>query len=663
MSRTLSFLLCVCLVIPLSFQCYAGKSEINDDFFLKYLKQDKFSIDTSAAAIVLYEKDSYDFMVEPYPIHTVRRIIKILNKAGEKYADVSIILPGSLYGYYHIHNLKGSTYNVDNGQLIRQRVDEENIGDQQSDILKQVKFSMPSVKDGSIIDYTYEIESSAVSLTWAIQEEIPKLYSEFEIVLDRRDNIATETQRTPFFLKIDNTSITDSTLPDAYAFGENLFIKGEDASTKRWIRKNILAFVEEPVISSIDNYRERMTLHALGVHILGVDFNFLDNWFKVNSALISNLNFYRQATSWHITIKNKAIEIARSDMDELSIAKKIFSFVRDSINCDGYESMYSSKNLGKVLEEKSGSVADVNFLLISMLQDAGLKCSPMIISTRSNGLPNRKFPDYLKYNYTVCQLRIGNDKYYLDASGKYNPFGAMQPECYNGYARVIDKHDTAGIIMTPDMAKEKSFYMMTTTNNSLTDYTLNFKFYYGDQSAYTCREKWNKDTAEIKKYVMNFVKEFPMDATLKSFSVQNLQNPDGQLTLDFNISIIWPDTTSMIYLSPYLIKIHNDNPFKSNQRMYPIDMPFTQNITYLCKLQLPPGYVVDEMPKSSIVKIDDKVQYKNLSTYDKDANLITVDSRYQMQRVSFDRSEYDMVKEFYQKTIDEQQKMIVIKKK
>ena len=326
--------------------------------------------------------------------------------------------------------------------------------------------------------------------------------------------------------------------------------------------------------------------------------------------------------------------------------------------------MFTRKDLAKVLEERSGNSAEINLLLIALMRHEALECSPVILATTANATPNPMQPELLKYNYTICELRINGQKYYLDAAEKHNPFGRIPPHCLNGYARVIDKNknDTCGIMLRPEMAKEKALYSVTTTNNAINDYTLNYKFYFGDEASIDKRNKWTKDSSEIKNYILSAIKGFSFDSKLKGYKILNLSDPEKQLTLDFSISMEWPIDGSIIYFNPYAVKFFENDPFKNPKRRYPVELPATENLTYTFSLKLPDGYTVDELPKSGIIKIDEENQYKNMLDYNKETNTVNIYSRLQLPRIFYPVPEYDVLREFFQKMGEEQQKTLVIKK-
>ena len=166
MSRTLSFLLCVCLVLP---QCFiatnAQASGKNDDEqnILQYLNTSSFTIDPEADAIVLEEKDhvwvelnSRGSFVEK---HHIYRLIKIINSAGVDAANV-----GAEYfsrgGEAFVDEVKGTTYNQENGVLIQTKVEKDAIYSKTlSTNVSELVFALPNVKAGSVIEYSYQSTS------------------------------------------------------------------------------------------------------------------------------------------------------------------------------------------------------------------------------------------------------------------------------------------------------------------------------------------------------------------------------------------------------------------------------------------------------------------------------------------------------------------------
>src|ERR1700744_3235031 len=110
-----------------------GFFEDNDAFFQKYLVQQKFSLDTSAPAIVLYETNNYDFVRN---IHEIRRVIKITKKSGIDYANIVIPVPGLRYGSFRVAHVRGYTYNMDDGKMTKQVIGDDNVATEETKTIR-----------------------------------------------------------------------------------------------------------------------------------------------------------------------------------------------------------------------------------------------------------------------------------------------------------------------------------------------------------------------------------------------------------------------------------------------------------------------------------------------------------------------------------------------
>ena len=145
--------------------------------------------DTSASAMVLGDFGDVSFQynrTEGYFEVYLKRFtrIKIFNKNGYEWADHEI----SLYDDNNITEdvtfLKGYTYNLENGKLVKSKLTKESTFQEKTQKnWKTKKFSMPNVREGSIIEYSYVIKSNYIFNLpeWYFQYTIPVRWSELNI--------------------------------------------------------------------------------------------------------------------------------------------------------------------------------------------------------------------------------------------------------------------------------------------------------------------------------------------------------------------------------------------------------------------------------------------------------------------------------------------------
>ena len=106
-----------------------------------------------------------------------------------------------------------------------------------------------------------------------------------------------------------------------------------------------------------------------------------------------------------------------------------------------------------------------------------------------------------------------------------------------------------------------------------------------------------------------------------------------------------------------------ENPFKSAQRVYPVEMPYTIDETYLLRLEIPTGYVIDEMPKQMVVKLNEDDDGMFEFRISESGGGISLRSRLRLKRAFFMPEEYEMLREFFNLVVKKHSEQIVFKKK
>lgn len=158
-----------------------------DEISMSVYKQD-----TTTSAVVL-NKNGYarycfmsgEFIVEYY----YESRIKILKSEGTAYANITIPLYQSektVSDREQISKIEAYAYNLEKGKIIKTRMGKEYIFEERiSPNMKQIKFSIPSVKTGTVIEYKYKISSNQYySLhDWNIQKFIPVANARCEILI------------------------------------------------------------------------------------------------------------------------------------------------------------------------------------------------------------------------------------------------------------------------------------------------------------------------------------------------------------------------------------------------------------------------------------------------------------------------------------------------
>jgi hypothetical protein len=157
-------------------------------------------------------------------------------------------------------------------------------------------------------------------------------------------------------------------------------------------------------------------------------------------------------------------------------------------------------------------------------------------------------------------------------------------------------------------------------------------------------------------------KEYGFDVEIKNPTIDSLNNYEHGLTIQYEFNPEAP-SEDIIYINPLFGEGYKENPFKSAERTYPVEMPYTFDETYLLTMDIPAGYVIDELPKPSIVKFNEEGECLFEYLVSQSNNVISMRSRIKFKRATFQPEEYEVLRAFFDMIVKKQNEQIVFKKK
>jgi hypothetical protein len=88
--------------------------------------------------------------------------------------------------------------------------------------------------------------------------------------------------------------------------------------------------------------------------------------------------------------------------------------------------------------------------------------------------------------------------------------------------------------------------------------------------------------------------------------VDSLNKFDFPLTVRYEFNLKDQQPGAVLYFDPMFGEQYKTNPFKSADRHYPVEIPYLIDETFVLTMDIPPGYQVDEIPKSAKVAYNEK---------------------------------------------------------
>ncbi|MGJ1438552.1 MULTISPECIES: transglutaminase domain-containing protein [Sphingobacterium] len=611
-------------------------------------------LDSNANAIVLNEFGRSSVFVDDYDNriklqHEYHVLIRINNKEGFKKANFEI--PSYKRGSYirdYFDELKAVTYNLENGRIEKTELENKKVfRENYSAYLDLNKFTLPNIKEGSIIEVSYRtLEQDLFNFkTWEFQDDIPKIQSQY-IAIIPASFAYNVVLRGPY-------KLTDQ---KAEALKEYIFLDGlrMDCSKLTYTMKNIPAFVEEDYMTSPTNFKSAIyyELESIFYPSTGSKKTFSKTWKDVDTDLMNEKAFGGQLKKTDLFQANLATIVSPTD-SKLEKAKKIYNYINKQIKWNNYLGKYAESGIEKALEKRTGNIGDINLALVTALLAADLEAYPIILSTRRNGTPNALFPVLSDFDYVIACVDVDGVKYKLDASNPYLPFGELPLQCLNERGRIIySKKSSDWFPLTVEESSDVS-YVLEGALDEQSKIKGKLTISSRGNKAFLKRQHIAKFNS-LEEYWEKLDEEMP-NVTLTKSSIQNLEEIDQLLIEEFDVIVDVSKQMGqdVLLLAPNIIDRISYNPFKAQERTYPVDMGFKSKTLYSVKLTIPDHYEIAEKPQNASLALPESTaKYRYVTQVN--GNQLEILQSLAFNKPIFSVDEYFSLKELYSRIIQQQ---------
>ncbi len=638
-------------------------------------------IDSNTNAVVVADVGKSDFMANTSDlsfslIFSIKKRIKIFNKKGFDAATITIPLYVSESGKEEkLEALKASTYNVENGKVMETSIGKADVfSEKHSKYYIYKKFTFPALKEGSIIEYSYQVKSDFIRnlQPWEFQGEYPVLWSEYEADIPEFFKYVILSQGYHSFFINDtkksrvNFSFTQHVDRGPGNFAtqvksgiQNISLPG-DIDLHTWIMKDVPPLKPEPFTTTFRNAIAKIEFQLNEIRYPEqLPTFYLETWEKVSADLWKEEKFGLAINRPNNWLDDEVQNITKGAATEKEKAEKVYAYVQRNFTCNEQNRMYITDGLKEVFKNKTGSVADINLLLIAMLRNSKIDAEPVILSTRSNGYTHEIYPLMDRFNYVIAHVMLDNASVYLDATEPRLAFGKLPQEVYNGHARLIKKETAVAVYLDTDSLKETSYTNVMFFNidkagvEGMMDHKLGFY-----QSLDTRDEMAKTTTAEMLKKIQE---NFSEDTKISNLSIDSLKKLDQPVGIKYDIALKLFEDADIVYFNPMLSEAIKKNPFAASQRFYPVEMPYTKEDNYTLHMEIPKGYKVDELPKSVRFNLnEDEGMFEYIIS--NNGENIQMRCRLVLRKANFVNEDYESLREFYSFIVKKEAEQIVFKK-
>ncbi|HRZ75424.1 MAG TPA: DUF3857 domain-containing protein [Flavobacterium sp.] len=643
---------------------------------IEELQETKHPLDANAPAAILSKKHTVKYEYQQnigfVQIREITMRIKIYTQEGFEYADYMAPFYNSKSARETVSKVNGTTYNLEGGKITETKLKSDQVFE--NEVTKnrsEVKFTMPNVKPGSVLEYKYEIRSP-------FEQSIDQVECQYEIPLNKLDvkisipdyytvkpstkgyfpiNLKQSKENTSFTLMSTErtnsggtfNTVSSQTYADNYTYTSNVYSV---------TMSNVPAIKLEPYVDNLSNYKAAINMEVVGFQFPGQLYkSYAQTWDDVVKSIYDNENFGGELkkTGYFEQDLDKVINDITIQTDRMAA---VLEFCKNKIKWNDYYSLFSRDGVKDAYKKGVGNSGDINLNLINMLNYAGLIANPILVSTKSHGIP--LFPTLEGFNYVVAGVELNGSLYLLDASDKFSTVNILPERAINWSGRLIKK--SGGY-------EEVSLFPSTASQeNSIVSFSLKEdakiigkrRVQYTSYLAKNFREKYVNVSKEsyLEKMESNYE-----GIDISNHEVTNdkeLYQPVSE-TYDFEMANVADKIGNTIVFSPMFFLATSTNPFKSETREYPIDFVYPIKSRQTFTVTIPEGYAIESIPAPLNIAMPE-----NLGSYrytiQKTETTVQLVVQYEINKAYISQDYYDVVKDFFKQIVDKEAEKVVLKK-
>lgn len=620
------FRLSLLLSIILSCNHLATTAQTSD-FILEHLNNSSYSLDTSASAIILLSKAEVILDAVYGTKMKITRIIKILRKDGiDNWGDLK-----ESVSFANISKVKGYTYNIENGNVIKVEIAEDFIFKEKLNRNRQeLKLGFTDVKVGSVVEINFHVTYQGFYLpSWSFQSIIPTLRSEYKLY---------NSNNTKFQAEIN---------------GRHSLHSHQVSRNERehiWTMINIPAFKLEPFMPPPNQYLSTLSF--------SFNSNVVSSWGTVWESIVNHDNYYNVVRTENKLLAHVADSlIQQHSNDTIGLLKGASNYIKQKIKWNGYIGIFA-KSPELILESKSGSSASINLLLLNLLAKCKIQGKAVLLSTRGNEINIYK-PSTQEFNYVVALIKLKSGNLLLDATDKFMAFNQIPAKCLNRLGFVLSEDKYEWIKTTSNLKFKKIAEInmhLDASSNATTQIDINKFGFAASNTRFVISQLGEEEYLET----FNEGKLW----TVSSDTIINKDDTDSHLIEKYTITGdegIITRQGSNVLIDPFTFTKHI-NAFNQEERIYPIDLEIPIEDMIILKLTIPDDFQFESYPKSKGMALPNGDAKLILNTT-LNGNTLFITYNVQISKTYYEALEYKGLAEFFANVVSIENELIILSKK
>ncbi len=550
-------------------------------------------------AVVLLEQTTYTVDAKGQAVEHVRRVVKILRPQGRDYGYPYVSYDkDSKVLSMHVWSIDaaGHEYTVKDNEILDVGAPGE-AGELYSDDRGRT-VDPPGRDPGGVIAYEYEKRERPylAEANWEFQDELPRIQQSFTLVLPGGYTYTTTWAR---HAKVDGIDLENHSY--------------------RWEMNDEpgIDLDHVPMAPGEGSLAARMTVHYAGPGLAEPQ----DGTWQGIGEWYEGLSRDRLTATPDIAAKTAELTAGKTDFYDK--AEAIGNFVQQKIRYFVIEmgvGGYQPHPAEDIFRGRYGDCKDKATLLSAMLSSAGIHSALLMVDTE-RGVVDPDAPSIWGNHmigaieipkgydspklHSVVTAKTGKRYLIFDPTSELTPFGQLEDVLQGSYGLLIEGKDSQVIqlpVIDPTLNRiRRSGKFELSADGTLKGSVTDLRF--GDLAEYRRRVFSGEDETKQKQYMHEVIAQDFTGASMTGLKVENVDalNKDMMTTFDLQASHFASFAGPLLMVRPRVLGSY-DMEVDHKPRQVVVDLEQTMQGTDEYDIELPQGFVVDELPDP--VKVD-----------------------------------------------------------
>lgn len=616
--------------------------------------------DPEAEAVVLYKEmlNRIDYEADGFKLHkTVKCRIKVLKPQGKDWANGEVI-----YRYNGntpdaretLSGLKAASYNLVDGKVVKTSMEKNMVFNEDiSKRYRRTKFTVPQVNEGSVIEYEYSTHSDFFlnMEDWNAQASIPVAYTTYTVIIP--EYFKFNCHQTGFY------RLESSHKEQSMSLSLGRSHVQCTAGVYEYTGRDLPMIRKEPMCLNPFNYGTKVSIELSGIEIPGQVYkSFAHSWGDIDKQLLDDDDFGRRIGKNPLKEEMDAAGI-KDIADFTERIAQTYRLLKSKVRWNESYALFTSDKPAKVLKDGTGNNADMNFMLINMLRDAGIECYPAVLRTRDEGLLSIASPSINKLNTMIVAIPRDSSYIFMDGSAELGWVDVLPSNLLANQVRILFSEGNATWVSLMKHSQSKNvYYIKSTVAPDGTIEGTRVEKYQGEGALrHRLAFKHAKDSTE---YIRDMERDDNIE--VKSYQAKSMTEfaPTAQETIEFTAQA--EVAGDLIYVRPFIDTFMSKSPFTEETRDMPIEFTATESIQLTSIINIPEGYEVDEIPQNKGFRVDDGNMTCRMG-YNHTDGMVTSTLRFTVDDILFSPQSYPGIKAFFDEIAKANGEMVILKKK